>query len=165
MDNIDIGKTDLKDYTVGITRVAKVVKGGKRFGFNAIMVVGDQAGRVGVGLGKANQVPEAIKKGIESAKKNIIAIPMKGNTITHEIQAHYGATKIILKPASPGTGVIAGGAVRAIMELGGVKDILTKAIGSTNPHNLVKATMLAISNLKSRESVLNLRGKELPVTK
>lgn len=152
---------ELKNFTVSISRVAKVVKGGKRFGFNAIMVVGDRAGHVGVGLGKAKEVPAAIKKGIENAKKNIVLIPMRGTTITHQIEATYGASKVILRPASPGTGVIAGGAIRSIMELGGVKDILTKAIGSTNPHNLVKATMVAIQNLKNRESVLNIRGKEL----
>lgn len=158
---IDISKLELKNFTVSISRVAKVVKGGKRFGFNAIMVVGDRAGHVGVGLGKAKEVPQAIKKGIENAKKNIVLIPMRGTTITHQIEATYGASKVILRPASPGTGVIAGGAIRSIMELGGVKDILTKAIGSTNPHNLVKATMLAIQNLKNRENVLNIRGKEL----
>lgn len=152
---------ELKNFTVSISRVAKVVKGGKRFGFNAIMVVGDRAGHVGVGLGKAKEVPAAIKKGIENAKKNIVLIPMRGTTITHQIEATYGASKVVLRPASPGTGVIAGGAIRSIMELGGVKDILTKAIGSTNPHNLVKATMVAIQNLKNKESVLNIRGKEL----
>ncbi|MEK6646946.1 MAG: 30S ribosomal protein S5 [Candidatus Firestonebacteria bacterium] len=152
MRRIDIGNTQFEERTVSIKRVAKVVKGGKRFSFSAVVVVGDKNGNVGTGLGKANEIGDAIRKGIEDAKKNVIPIPMKGTTITHEIEFKYGASKIILRPASRGTGVIAGSTVRAIMDLAGITDVLTKCIGSSNPHNLVKVTMMALSMLKKEET-------------
>ena len=154
-------KVELIDKIVDIRRVAKVVKGGKRFKFSALAVVGDGNGMVGYGLGKAHEVPDAIRKAVEKARKNMIKVPLKGTTIPHEMMAHFGAAKVFLKPASKGTGIKAGGAVRAIMEAAGVQDILTKCIGSRNPHNVVKAIINAFSKMKSAQEVARQRGKEL----
>jgi small subunit ribosomal protein S5 len=146
------------DKVVHINRVTKVVKGGKNFSFSALVVVGDGAGRVGYGSGKAKEVPAAIKKGIEIAKKNMISISMNGTTIPHVSLGHYGAGKVLLKPASEGTGVIAGGPVRAILESAGIQNILTKSLGTANPHNVVKATFEALKQLRSEEEYKQLRG-------
>ena len=161
MARIDPNKLTLEERVVQINRVAKVVKGGRRFSFSAIVVVGDGAGHVGVGLGKAGEVPESIRKGVEDAKKHIVKIPMIGTTIPYEVREEYAAARVLLKPASKGTGVIAGGAVRAVVEAAGVRDILAKVHGSTNPVNVTRATLNALKSLRSVEELERQRGVKL----
>ncbi|MGN1043900.1 MAG: 30S ribosomal protein S5 [Acutalibacteraceae bacterium] len=159
MARIDASVLDLKERLVAINRVSKTVKGGRIFKFAALMVVGDGKGHVGFGIGKSGEVPDAIRKGIEDAKKNLIKVPLKGSTIPHEFIGEYGAARVLMKPAAPGTGVIAGGPVRAVVESAGIKDIRTKALRSNNPCNVVRATIEGLKSLRNAEEVAELRGK------
>jgi small subunit ribosomal protein S5 len=154
-------RSDLTDRVVRVNRVSKVVKGGRKFSFSALIVVGDMNGRVGAGIGKAREVTEAIRKGMDVAKRNMITVPMVGTTIPHEVRLKLGAAKIMLKPAAPGTGVISGGAMRAVIETAGIKDILTKSHGTNNPINTVRATLAALQQLRTAQQIAELRGKEV----
>ena len=160
-ERIDPSQLDIKDTVVSINRVTKVVKGGKNLSFSALVVVGDGHGVVGFGIGKAKEVPSAIKKGIEAAKKNLIRVPLNGTTIPHAITGVFGAGRVLLKPAPDGTGIIAGGAVRAVVESAGVTNILTKSLGSANPHNVVRATFDGLATLKDPSLIARMRGKDL----
>ena len=160
-ERIDPSQLDIKDNVVSINRVTKVVKGGKNLSFSALVVVGDGHGVVGFGVGKAKEVPSAIKKGIEAAKKNLIRVPLQGTTIPHAVLGNFGAGSVLLKPAPDGTGIIAGGAVRAVVEAAGVTNILTKSLGSANPHNVVRATIAGLDSLKDPMGIARLRGKSI----
>lgn len=163
MDRIDASTLDLKDKVVSINRVAKTVKGGRNIRFSTVVVVGDENGHVGVGMGKAVEIPEAIRKGIEDAKKHLIKVPIVNTTIPHEVNGRYGAGHVLMIPAQEGTGVIAGGPVRAVLELAGIRDIRTKSLGTNNPRNVINATMEGLRQLKTVEDVAKLRGKSVDV--
>ena len=158
---IDASQFDLEERVIEIRRVAKVVKGGRNFRFAALVVVGDSTGHVGIGSGKAMEVPDAIRKAVEDAKKNLITVPRVGTTIPHEVVGHFGAGKILIMPAQEGTGVLAGGPVRAVLELAGVSDVRAKSTGSNNPRNMVNATMAGLKDIKTAESIARLRGKKV----
>jgi small subunit ribosomal protein S5 len=160
-ERIDPSQLDLRDTVVAINRVTKVVKGGKNLSFSALVVVGDGHGVVGFGVGKAKEVPSAIKKGIEAAKKGLIRVPLQGTTVPHTVTGKFGSGSVLLKPAPDGTGIIAGGAVRAVVESAGITNVLTKSLGSANPHNVVRATFTGLSQLKDPVTVARLRGKDL----
>ncbi len=158
--HLDVSMANLKDDVVAINRVTKVVKGGKNLSFSALVVVGDQQGHAGFGMGKAREVPMAIKKGIEQAKKNLVKLNLKGTSIPHQVTGYFGSAQVLLKPASEGTGVIAGGPVRKVMQVVGIQNVLTKSIGPSNPHNVVKATLSALLNLKDASKVAETRSKQ-----
>lgn len=160
-DQIDASQLDVKEQVVDIRRVTKVVKGGRNFRFAAIVVVGDENGHVGIGSGKAMEIPDAIRKGIDAAKKNMILVPIKGTTIPHEVRGHFGAGKVLIMPAVEGAGIIAGGPVRAVLELAGLKDVRAKSLGSNNSRNMVNATMAGLKDLKRADEVARLRGKSV----